>query len=92
MVRVVGGRGGYGLLSQLKSLVEIKAGIRLQCLNILRKMGFCMLWDISGSQEPRLVPSVSLALHQDKSSHFRWNFTPISQNALFLLVSGNISP
>ena len=28
----------------------------------------------------------------NKSSHFRWEFTPISQNALLLLVSGNMSP
>ena len=28
----------------------------------------------------------------NKSNHFRWESTPISQNALLLLVSGKMSP
>ena len=37
-------------------------------------------------------PNSPASLGMNKSSHFRWESTPISQNALLLLVSGKVFP
>ena len=59
--------------------------------NILR-YAFCLAPYVSTSPVDWCCPNSPASSGLNKSSHFRWESTPISQNALLLLVSGKMSP